>query len=157
MSNTNSERVAREALDAMDALSYQRDSGARIVMPNLYQGGIHDPAVRRAVNVAGMEKRHLFNISRRVDSAELVNWIGRHRLLPKDVVRGMLELHDEALYDHEAVIDPERVKAAAANVRRFGQALHITQPQQFRGFPFHELYRKYMAPAFSRVWRHPQR
>ena len=150
-----SAEVAREALEALEATatsSYQYGFGARLVMPHLYHGGIHNPSVHRATNVAGIEENQVFNVSRQVGRDELVNWIGNQRLLPRSVIRGMLELHDDALYDYTGVIDPESVAAAAENVKRFGRMLRRATEKDFLSFPYPSSSRKYMTAEFAQNW-----
>ena len=154
----NPEQVAKEALVAMRALSYKSDSGARMVMPMLFQEGVHHPAVRRATRFAKIPPEQLLNVSRMIAPQDLAHWIERHRLLARDAVKGMVELYDDALHDFEGRMDPGEVEAAARSVKQFGKALRSTREEQFAegGFPFHPSYRKYMTDSFGSRWMDPR-
>ena len=150
--------VAREALVVLEATAaslYRTGLGARLVMPHLYQGGVHNPAVQRAVTIAGIPEDQFFDVSRQVGRKELMNWVGHERLLPREAARGMLELHDDSLYDPIGVIDAESVTAAAEHVKLFGKTLSKATEKPFFSFPFHLSSRRYMSDDFKQNWTVP--
>lgn len=151
MANTIRGQVEREALRIMEVLN-NPDYGARHAMTHLYQRGIHNPAVRRATEIAGVDERHLFNVSRAVNPNELVQWIGRERLLPGALARGMLESRDLALYDDVGRVGTQEVMAAARNVNRFRQTLHAAVPKDFLTFPYPHFSQQHMSREFRQHW-----
>ncbi|MDE0126069.1 MAG: hypothetical protein OXN97_15980 [Bryobacterales bacterium] len=158
MANVSPEQAVREVLEAMEVLSpYQADSGARFVMPTLYHKGIHFPAVRRASGFAGIPKDQMINVGRMIDHQDMTHWAGSQNLLSRSVASGIVELYDDALFDHLGMVDPQRVKAATKHVMRFGRSLGITRSEQFERFPFDPSAKKYMTNArFRARWSPPR-
>ena len=144
--------AVREALLAMEKLAYRRDSGARLVVPQLIQGGIHNPAIQRASRIAGIGEAERFKVSRQIGHRDLMGWASRRKLFLRDAIRGISELYDDALYDHVNEIPKSLVLAAAEDVRRYGQRLARTNEKDFYVFPFRPSARMHMAEGFATNW-----
>ena len=145
-------RAVREALLAMEKLAYRRDSGARLVVPQLIQGGIHNPAIQRASRIAGIGEAERFNVSRQIRHRDLMGWVSRRNLLSRDAISGISELYNDVLYDHVNEIPKSLVVAAAEDVRRYGQRLARTNEKDFYEFPFRPPARRHMSEGFATNW-----